>query len=242
MVMSVLRRKGPVQGYSLRMKVDEIVWKKWMQWVSLIQLNLQNSVNDLAQFDVFREVVAQNADWIRSNNGSEFVYLVTRSFSSHAFMSIRRQVKIKRNDDAVSLVRLLTEVANQAHQLTYQLYLRFNPRDPAIHEWQVDAFGKLSEDRLVVSRELIQRDLDRAKQLSANAEEIADKQVAHLDFKGTEAKATFDELRDCLYHFDKLTVKYIRFFTGISHVDETLKVRLPFDPREIFRHPLIKSG
>jgi len=58
------------------MKVDGTVWKKWQQWVSRIQLDLQNSVNDQVQFDVFREVVAQNADWIQSNNGAQFVHLV----------------------------------------------------------------------------------------------------------------------------------------------------------------------
>jgi len=156
------------------------------------------------------------------------------------FMTIRRQVKGK--DEGVSLVRLLTQIVEQSHQVTYQLYLTFNPLDPRIHEWQRDAFGKLSEDGLVVSRRLVEGDLDRAKQLSANAEGIADKQVAHLDPKGTEAKATFDELRDCLNLFDELTVKYIRFFTGISHADETLKARLPFDPRQIFRQPLIMPG
>jgi hypothetical protein len=33
---------------------------------------------------------------------------------------------------------------------------------------------------------------------------------------GAPAKATFDDLRDCLYLFDELVVRYIRFFSGIS--------------------------
>jgi hypothetical protein len=221
------------------MRVDKTAWTKWQRWVVRIQLDLQTTVNDQAQYDVFRDVVVENAEWIGSNDGAGFVYLVRSSFRAHAFMAIRRLVKEK--DDAVSLVGLLSQVAEQAHQLTYGRYLDFNPIiDPTIHEWQRDAFGKLSEDGLVVSRGLVEADRNRAKQLSASAEEIADREIAHLDPRGPEAKATFDELRDCLYLFDELAVKYVRFFTGISFHDNSLKIRLPFDPRRVFRYPLIK--
>jgi len=220
------------------MKVDKNAWAKWQRWVSRIQLDLQTTVNDQAQFDVFRDVVVENAEWIGSNDGSGFVYLVRSSFRAHAFMTIRRQVKEK--DDAVSLVRLLNQVAEQAHQLTYERYLEFHPLDPTVHEWQRDAFGKLSENGVVVSRGLVEGDRDRAKQLSASAEEIADREIAHLDPRGPEAKATFDELRDCFCLFDELAVKYVRFFTGIAFHDNSLKVRLPPDPRRVFRYPLIK--
>jgi hypothetical protein len=215
------------------MKVDEAAWRKWQQRIVLIQHNLQISVNDQVQFDVFREVVAHNTDWIQSNIGAEFVYLVTRSFASHVFMTIRRQVKAR---DKGSLVRLLTLVAMQSHQLTYQRYLTFHPLIHTIHEWQRDAFGTLSEDGLVVTRSLVDNDLATIKQLSADAEKIVDNQVAHLETKGIKANATFDQLRNCLNHFAVLTVKYIRFFTGVSHPDG-LKAQLPFDPRQIFGHP-----
>lgn len=220
------------------MKVDRTAWTNWQRWIARIQLDLQTTVNDQAQFDVFRGVVAENAEWIGSNDGAGFVYLVRSSFRAHAFMTIRRQVKEKGN--AVSLVRLLKQVGEQAHQVTYERYLEFHPIDPTVHEWQRDAFGKLSENGVVVSRGLVEADRDRAKQLSASAEEIADREIAHLDPKGPEAKATFDELRDCLYHFDELVVRYTRFFSGIAFHDNSLRIRLPPDPRRVFRYPLVK--
>jgi hypothetical protein len=220
------------------MKVDRDAWTKWQRWIARIQLDVQTTVNDQAQFDVFRDVVTENAEWIGSNDGAGFVYLVRSGFRAHAFMTIRRQVKEK--DGAVSLMRLLNEVAEQSHQLTYERYLGFHPRDPSIHEWQRDAFGKLSPNGLVVSKGLVEADRDRAKQLGASAEEIADREIAHLDPRGPEAKATFDELRDCLYLFDELVVRYTRFFSGISFHDNSLKIRLPPDPRRVFRYPLVK--
>jgi hypothetical protein len=220
------------------MKVDRTAWTKWQQWITWIQFDVQTTVNDQAQFDVFRDVVTENAEWIGSNDGVGFVYLVRSGFRAHAFMTIRRQVKEK--DDAVSLVRLLNQVAEQAHQLTYERYVEFHPIDPTIHEWQRDAFGKLSENGAVVSRELVEADRDRAKQLSASAEEIADREIAHLDPRGPAANATFDDLRKCLYLFDELVVRYIRFFSGISFHDNSLRIRLPPDPRRVFRYPLVK--
>jgi hypothetical protein len=37
-----------------------------------------------------------------------------------------------------------------------------------------------------------------------------------------------------------LTVKYIRFFTGTSYAGDTMKARLAFDTRRVFRRPFIK--
>lgn len=79
--------------------------------------------------------------------------------------------------------------------------------------------------------------------LPAGARELdgagAEPQLAHLDPRGTEAKATFIDLRQCLGLFDELAVKYILFFTGASY-GKTIQARLAFDTRRVFRYPLIK--
>jgi hypothetical protein len=222
------------------MKLDGDVWKKWQKWVGIIESDLANSVDDQAMFDVFREVVEQNGAWIDSNEGATFVDLVKRSFASAAFMVVRRQVKA-RDKDAVSLLRLLTELAAQSHQLTYDAYLSFHPLEEPDHwAWQRRVFDGLSEDGQVISKPLLDTDIAEANRLSDQIEEIADRQVAHLDPKGTAAKVTFDDLRTCLDYFDKLTVKYIRFFTGTSYAGDTMKARLAFDTRRVFRRPFIK--
>jgi len=222
------------------MKVDGDAWQKWRQWVGIIEADLEKSVDDQAMFDIFRAVVKQNGAWIDSNEGAAFVDLVKRSFASAAFMAVRRQVKV-RDRDAVSLLRLLTEVAAQSHQLTYDLYLKFHPlEEPDRWAWQRRVFDGLSEDGQVVSKRLIENDIVEANRLSDQIEEIADRQVAHLDPKGTEVKVTFDDLRTCLDFFDKLAVRYIRFFTGTSYTGDTMKARLAFDTHRVFRHPFIK--
>ena len=92
----------------------------------------------------------------------------------------------------------------------------------------------MAEDGQVVSKRLVENDIIEANRLSDQIEEIADRQVAHLDPKGTEAKVTFDDLRTCLDYFDKLAVKYIRFFTGTSYAGDTMKARLVFDMHRVF--------
>jgi hypothetical protein len=163
------------------MKVGGDVWKKWQKWVGIIESDLANSVDDQAMFDVFREVIEQNGAWIDSNEGATFVDLVKRNFASAAFMVVRRQVKA-RDKDAVSLLRLLTELAEQSHQLTYDAYLSFHPlEEPDRWAWQRRVFDGLSEDGQVISKRLLEIDIAEANRLSDLIEEIADRQVAHLD-------------------------------------------------------------
>jgi hypothetical protein len=222
------------------MKVDGDVWRKWVTWVGAIETDLAVMVDDHALFDVFMDVVARNDAWLRENEGGAFLDLVRRSFIASAFMGVRRQVKAK-DKGAISLLRLLSEVAAQAHQITYDLYLSFHPLKPDYWEWQRGTFDKLSEDGLVVSSGIVQKDIAEAEALSGKIEEIADRQIAHLDPRGTEATATFHDLAKCLRLFDELAVKYILFFTGASY-SKTIQARLAFDTRRVFRHPFIKPG
>ena len=223
--------------------MDADVWSKWVKWIAVIENDLATLVDDHAVFDVFQDVVEQNGPWITENEGGAFVDLVRRSFVASAFMTVRRHVKAE-DKDAISLLRLLSEMAAQAHQITYDFYLSVHPvnsDDNWIWVRQPGTFGKLSEDGLVVFPGILRKDIVEAERLSGKIEEIADRQIAHLDPRGTEAKATFDDLRQYLKLFYDLVAKYILFFTGPSY-GKTLQADLAFDPRRVFQHPFIKPS
>src|SRR5438874_13193289 len=82
-----------------------------------------------------------------------------------AAMGVRRHVK--RDDDSVSLVQILSQMRDCASQLTLDFYLQQFPRtDEDGFFWQKPTFKLVSEDGVVASRKLITDDIDKLKLLT----------------------------------------------------------------------------
>jgi hypothetical protein len=102
-------------------KVDANVWKKWQDWAERIREDFGQVVEDRDVHEGFRRVVQENGDWIDENQGALFVDFIKRNYVGNAFMGVRRQLKV--DDDSISLMRLLRQMADQAHQITLDFYL-----------------------------------------------------------------------------------------------------------------------
>jgi hypothetical protein len=225
------------------MRVDAQTWAKWQGWVKKIEADLQRALLDKVLFDGFRELCEQNGEWIDSNHGQLFTGLVKRSYAASAFMAIRRQ--IKRDDQSISLVRLLRQLADQAHQMTLERYKQLQDEGGnSKFDWRRDALEKLSDGQKkdLVSKARVEKDIDEIRQLTEHIEQIADRVIAHHDSRGTEAQASFDDLRTSIEALDRIVHKYIVFFTGSYWADGTLKPNVIPVWKNIFKVPLKKPA
>jgi len=223
------------------MKVDEKTWAKWQGWIGQIAADLQRTLLDQVLFDGFREVCEQNGEWIDSNQGDLFAGLVKRSYAASAFMAIRRQLKTK--DGSVSLLRLLDELTAQAHQVTLDRYKELQDEGRMVtYDWRRAALEKLSDGQAkeVVSRQRVEEDSAKLRQLNNHIEEVADRVIAHRDPRGSEGKVSFDDLHASIDAFDLVVHKYIVFFTGTYWTDGTLKPNVTDAWMNIFKVPLKK--
>jgi hypothetical protein len=224
------------------MKVDAATWTKWQGWVQRIKADLANVVNEQANFDRFRSVVEGNGEWIDENGGARFIAFIKRSYAAAAFMGIRRQLKA--NDDSISLIRLLKQLASAAHQVTLDRYkeLQAEGNAPPAWDWRKHALEALTDgtNLTVMSEAAVEADILQLRQLNERVEEIADRVIAHHDPRGSEAKVSFDDLRASIDAFDETVHKYILLFTGIYYAGGTLKASVAYDWEKIFRTPWIK--
>jgi hypothetical protein len=222
------------------MKVDKATWAKWQEWTRRIEADLARVVDDQATFDQFRSVVEENAKWLDGNSGAPFIDLIKRSYAAAAFMGIRRQLKV--DDQSISLVRLLKQLAEGADQVTLDRYKELQDAGTAPWDWRKAALEELADESnpSVISRQKVEADIARVRQINERIEELADRVVAHHDKRGSEAKVSFDDLRGSIGAFDQIVQKYIVLFTGNSYSGETLKANVAWDWKKIFRTPWIK--
>lgn len=154
-------------------------------------------------------------------------------------MGVRRHVK--RHDDSVSLVQILSQMRECAPQLTFQFYLTQFPRkDEDVFLWQKPTFKLISSDGVAASADIITGDIAKLKQLTVQVEMFADKQLAHLDRKGADGAVTFNDLDRAVETLDDVACKYICLLTGKGY--STLKATVQFDWMKVFRVPLQKPG
>ena len=137
---------------------------------------------------------------------------------------------------------MLRQVSDGAAQITYDFYLSLQAAPSDLWEWQKSAFGRLSTNGKEISRDIVEGDMAEAQRLGTHIEEIADKNIAHLDKKRSEAVVHFDDLRASIKHFDELASKYILFLTGVEQAHGTLKATFVVDWTRIFGASFLRGA
>ena len=116
------------------MKLDKSVFQKWYDWMEKIRLDLENILNYQQICEYFENVVNNNLEHIKKNNGRIFCDFVRYNYAICAAVCIRRH---KRTDgDSISLMRLLQQIKKCASQFNYNFYLEIYPLNPAEPPWR----------------------------------------------------------------------------------------------------------
>jgi GNAT superfamily N-acetyltransferase len=217
--------------------VDDERWQRWQQWVRKIKDDLSDTINDQADFQLLLRVMRENSAWIDEHQGGWFCRFVGRCYVARTALGIRRH--LKGQDDAISLVRLLSQMRDAAARLTYDFFLGRFPPDPT-HPlpWQPVAFRRLSEDGKVVSARLIEEDINRLRTLAGSLEAFTDRALAHLDKKGFDGTLTLGDLENAVAAFNRAVCRYYNFLTGGGY--DTLDATVSFNQEQVFRYPLVR--
>lgn len=220
------------------MKLDDDTWQRWQGRCKVIKDDLSGDVGDNSTARHFRQMVQDNQAWIKQHQGLPFCSFVLRSDVTRAALGVRRHVK---NDKkAVSLVRLMSQMATCAHAITVEFYLQHFPAGAEGIEWQEASFQTLSADGTKVSAQIIDADLAGLKQLAATIEGFADRKLAHLDKRGFDGRFAWRDLDACIDDFNSVACKYLCFLTGTART--SLAPVLQYDQERIFKMPLIKPS
>jgi len=216
-------------------KLDKMAFQKWLKWMDLIKDDLQGMLNSQQICQNFEDVVNNNLEHIKANNGPTFCDFVRKNYAITAAACIRRHKMIE--EDSISLMKLLDQIKKCANQFTYKFYLEMyplNPKDP--DEWQKRTFESFSKDKIVISEELIEQDMKEIKAITGKVGDFVDRFIAHLDKRGLEEKITYSDLNESLELFNKLTCKYLTLISSSGYF--TLTPTFQFDWERIFTVPL----
>ena len=194
------------------MQLDEEAWKRWVDWVGRVRLDLKSTLTDRTVFQGFNNMVRDNEAWIGQHHGARFCEFVARSYVARVAMGVRRQSRDHK--DAVSLVGLLLQMNKCAAQLTFDFYLERFPRDPDDFFWQKPTFKYVSEDGHVASERLVSQDIEELRRLTTQVEGFVDRELAHLDRRGFTGTVTFNDLDNALDALNRIACKYICLLTG----------------------------
>jgi hypothetical protein len=216
------------------MKLDGVVFKKWISWANDIRKDLMNIVDNQQTFLAFSEVVQANWEHIKQYNGIRFCYFVRTCYGVQAAMGIRRHLKT--NPDSISLLQLIEQIAKCANQFTYDFYISQYPIDKTYVNWQEGTFSQFSHDGKVISEDIIEADLKKASGLGEQIETFVDRTLAHLDRRGWDGRVTYEDLELMIKRFDELACKYLALITTEGY--STLKPSIQYDWKAIFRVPL----
>lgn len=214
------------------MKYTSDDFKRWIDWAERVDRDLTNLINYEQIHDDFVKVINVNLEHIKKNDGIIFCDWVRGCYGVQAAVGIRRHVRLK-DDDSISLIKILDQLLKCANQVTYSVYLEIYPING--FEWQKSTFSNFSEDGKTLSMNIINQDIEALKEIDKKIGRFVDKVFAHLDKAGAKSEITFGDLEEAIQSFDKIACKYITFLTSKGYV--SLKPTIQNDWMRIFTVP-----
>ena len=234
--------------------------KKWLRWMETIHDEISGLLRDANMFWEVQDIIRANP---RIQKPSAFNRYLARTYLSHALAGLRRQ--IKSNNDSISFIGLLEDIADNPEQLSRSFYRSLCAYPDGPDTCQLESESKVRLVEAVITdpsqlQELVnKRDFDKYADASGThvcpqmvkddrnnlksaveaCEEYADKRIAHLDKDEPGIIPTYGELDDCIKLLDKTYVKYHLLFyaEGMS----TLTPTYQSDWKKVFLEPWLAA-
>ena len=208
---------------------------KWLRWLDIIKLEIQDLVVSKYTFHEIQKMILENAKLQVDNS---FYRYVSSTYVSHALIGLRRQVK--KDSQSISLALLLQELVDTPEVLSRTYYV-------ALYEGStIEDRADKDFDRFAVpgaahiDPTLVERDLQRLRDVTTKCEKFADKRIAHRDKHELKFLPTYNEVDDCIDLLNELYVTYLSMFEAKA-MDTLLPTR-QYDWKEIFRTPWIPAA
>jgi hypothetical protein len=205
--------------------------QKWIKWLKLINEEITQLVIARNIFWSVQEMIKKNKD---IQKPSSFYEYLAYTYIAFIVMGIRRQIK---NDyQSISLVRLLSEIAEQP-QIISRKYFKSLYQVSAVEFLADNDFNQfcINSGDEFISREMVINDICHLREVARVLEVFADKMIAHLDKKKPKVIPSFQNVDETIEFLDKLYIKYHLMFHAESM--ETLMPVYQYDWKQIFDFP-----
>jgi hypothetical protein len=215
--------------------------KKWVKWLEIIKSEVSDLVWSSSIYSETREIIISNPV---VNTGNRFYSWMNRNYVHTTLMGIRRQLDTHR--DAVSLVKLLTDMKENCNFLTRECHLQqvFLLFPPEMH-MHMQRLGNKTYDDLagksanVFPIEKIEEDLQQLLKIEHLHKDYVDRRIAHYDKKeNIETIGTYQDLYDAVAVFEGIVVKYYLLLNATTII---LLPYLDYDWKDIFKQPWIST-
>jgi hypothetical protein len=199
-------------------------YAKWQGWIEVIADDVDALHQSRETFGVVvgeyeKKYPESGPRW--SLRDSVLYHWIGDLFSSRAAISVRRQADPERRSDAISLGRLLAEIAANPDVLTRD---RFHDlfRDQGFSQEHVDQwFDKFAgEGQPRLPKDVVLADIERLEEASQVVRTYADKRIAHWDRRAPTTLATWGDLDRAIDTLWQLAAKYRRILRNETMIRE----------------------
>ena len=181
---------------------------KWLKWFAVVH-------DEIQQLLIAKDIFWSVQDLVKANpqiqKPSAFYKYLGDTYISHVLIGIRRQVKVDPN--AISFVRLLTEINESPEKFTRKyftsLYSGSLVENRADKEFDEFCQAKGTD---YISPDMVQNDITVIRTTAARCEDFADRRIAHRDTRDPRSLPTFNEVDDVVNVLDRIYVKYHLIF------------------------------
>ncbi len=169
--------------------------------------------------DIFlgvHQIVEKNE---RIDKRSLFFSFFANIYIDSVVMGIRRQCKKKRNDDSVSLAKLLSEIAKHPELITRSNFneLYRNSNSPVKETYMREDFNRFADPGSShIDGARVEKDIETLKDECKKAETYADKRVAHWDEKTLIDDLKWDDVLKPLDVLGDMVKRYNLLLLGLD--------------------------
>jgi hypothetical protein len=204
---------------------------KWIEWLKLINEEITQLVIAKDIFWSVQELIEKNKD---IQKPSSFYEYLADTYIAFIVMGIRRQ--IKNDQQSISFVRLLSEIADQP-QIISRKYFKSLYKGSAVEFLADNDFNQFCKNHgdKSISQEMVTNDICHLREVARVLEDFADKMVAHLDKKKPKVIPSFQNVNEAIDFLDKLYIKYHLMVHAGSM--GTLMPVYQYDWQQIFDYP-----
>jgi hypothetical protein len=192
-------------------EIEDGLYEKWQEWIEGIY-------REVVTLFAYRSFYRGLVDMTAANDAippSSFFAALPAWYGVTQAMGVRRQTDLGR--DAVSLARLLTNMAEHPQVMTRERFLALwddDEYDQRRGNEEFDNYAGRGSD--VIPAERYQADLDRFQEIARPTKDYVDRLVAHNDQRELDSVPTFDELNAAIDLLEELLNKYMVLLKSTS--------------------------
>lgn len=185
-------------------EIEQRLYEKWTGWIEHIY---EETVTLFAYRSFYRGVV----EMIGNNDdipGSSFFDAFGAWYATTQAVAVRRQTD--KDDRAVSLARLLTNMAAHPNVMTRDRFLSLWPNDEHYQRRGSEGYDSYASAGIeVIPPAVYETDLKRFETAAAPVRDYVDRLVAHNDQRQLTRLPTWGELNDVIDLLEEMLNKYM---------------------------------